>query len=174
VADGTGRIFFNVEDTAEIGAIDTLTAKRTATWQLPHCEEPTGLALDKAHERLFSVCGNGVLVVTDASSGRHVAEVPIGRGPDAVAFDVERALIFSSNGQDGTLSVIHEDDPDHYSLISSVPTQKSARTLALDAATHRVYLVAAKFGATPPTTAGQPAARPPVLEDSFKVMVLGN
>ena len=126
------------------------------------------------HRRLFSVCGNSVLVVTDASSGSHVADVPIGKGPDAAAFDAERGLIFSSNGQDGTLTVIHVDDPNHYAVIGTVVTQKSARTMALDAKTHRVYLVAAQFGETPAPTADMPHPRPAVLDGSFKVLVVGN
>lgn len=80
-SDGAGRVFFNIEDTAQLSAIDSSSSKRVATWTLPHCEEPTGLAFDLAHHRLFSVCGNGVLVVTDSNSGRHVAEVPIGKVP---------------------------------------------------------------------------------------------
>jgi DNA-binding beta-propeller fold protein YncE len=172
--DNAGRIFFNIEDTAQMGLIDSAMTKRIDTWPLPGCEEPSGLAFDVAHKRLFSVCGNGVLVVTDASSGRQVATVPIGKGPDAAAFDAERRLIFSSNGQDGTLTVIHEDDPDHYSVMSTVTTQKSARTMALDARTHKVYLVAAEFGPAPQPTADQPHPRPAILEGSFKVLVVGN
>jgi YVTN family beta-propeller protein len=173
-SDQAGRIFFNIEDTSQMGVIDSAATKRTDTWPLPGCEEPSGLALDIAHKRLFSVCGNGVLVVTDASSGRHVADLPIGKGPDAAAFDAGRNLIFSSNGQDGTLTVIHEDDPDHYSVISTVTTQKSARTMALDAKTHKVYLVAAEFGPAPQPTADQPHPRPAILDGSFKVLVVGN
>jgi len=172
-SDGAGRIYFNVEDKSQIGAIDSSTAKLIATWPLQHCEEPTGLAFDVAHKRLFSVCGNGVLVVTDAASGRHVAEIPIGKGPDAAAFDGEQGLVFSSNGEDGTLTVIHEEDPDHYTVLANIKTQKSARTMALDPNTHRVYLVAAQFGATPQPSADQPRPRPAVLEGSFKVLVVG-
>lgn len=174
VADGAGRIYFNVEDTGQLGAIDSLAGKRLATWPLPGCEEPSGLALDVAHKRAFSVCDNGVAIVTDVVSGRHVAKVPIGKGPDAAAFDAERGLFFSSNGQDGTLTVIHEDDPDHYTVVATVPTKKSARTMALDAKTHRVYLVAADFGVAPPASADQPRPRPPVIDGSFKVLVIGN
>jgi YVTN family beta-propeller protein len=172
-SDGAGRIFFNIEDKSQIGAIDSSAAKSIATWPLQNCEEPTGLAFDVAHKRLFSVCANGVLVVTDAGSGRHVAEIPIGKGPDAAAFDGERGLAFSSNGEDGTLTVIHEDDPDHYTIVASVTTQKSARTMALDPKTHRVYLVAAQFGATPEPSSDQPHPRPAVLDGSFKIMVVG-
>jgi YVTN family beta-propeller protein len=174
VSDDAGRIFFNVEDTSQIGVIDSSAIKRTATWPLPKCEEPSGLALDVAHKRLFSVCGNGILAVTDAATGAHVAEVPIGKGPDAAAFDAARGLIFSSNGQDGTLTVIHEDDPDHYSVVATVSTQKSARTMALDEKSHRIYLVAAQFGAPPAPSADQPRPRPTMVENSFTVLVVGN
>jgi len=173
-ADGAGRIFFNIEDKSQIGEIDSSTSKLIAAWPLQNCEEPTGLAVDVEHKRLFSVCGNGVLVVTDAVSGKHVAEVTIGKGPDAAAFDAKRGLIFSSNGADGTLTVIHEDDPDHYTVMANVATQKGARTMALDAKTHRLYLVAAQFGASPAPTADQPHPHPSVLEGTFKVLVVGN
>jgi YVTN family beta-propeller protein len=172
--DGAGHIFFNVEDTSQLGVIDSASSSRAGNWTLPHCEEPTGLALDAQHRRLFSVCANGVLVVTDALSGRHVAEVPIGKGPDAAAFDPQRGLVFSSNGRDGTLTVIHEDDPEHFRVIDTVLTQKSARTMALDAKTHRVYLVAAQFGEAPAATEEEPHPRPPVLDDTFTVLAIGN
>jgi len=173
VTDGAGRIFFNIEDKSQIGAIDSSTNKLVGSWPLQNCEEPTGLALDVDHKRLFSVCQNGVLIVTDASSGKHVAELPIGKGPDAAAFDGERGLVFSSNGEDGTLTVIHEVDPDHYTVIANVDTQKSARTMALDTRTHRVYLVAAQFGAPQGPSANEPHPRPPVLDGTFKVLVIG-
>lgn len=173
-ADGRGRIYFNIESTAEIGLIDAATARRIAAWALPDCEAPTGLALDVAHRRIFSTCANGTLAVTDAASGRHVAEVAIGQGPDAAAFDARRGLIFSSNGKDGTLTVIHEDDPDHYSVRATVATEKSARTMALDPRTHRIYLVAARFGAAPPPSAEEPHPRPPVLDGTFKVLIFSD
>jgi DNA-binding beta-propeller fold protein YncE len=166
--------FFNIEDKSQLGVIDSAKNVRVATWELANCEEPTGLAFDAKHHRLFSVCGNGVLVVTDARTGHHVAEVPIGKGPDAAAFDSQRGLVFSSNGQDGTLTVIHEDDPDHFHVLDTVPTAKSARTMALDTTTHRLYLVAAQFGAAPAPTEDQPHPRPPVLDNSFTVLVVGN
>jgi YVTN family beta-propeller protein len=172
VSDGAGRIFVNIEDTAQVRVIDSRGARLTATWTLPNCEEPTGIALDAGHQRLFSVCQNRVLSVTDARSGAHVAEVPIGEGPDAVTVDAERGLVFSSNGQDGTLTVIREVDPDHYAVVSNVATQKSARTMALDRDGRRIYLVAAQFGPMPESGVAQPHPRPPVLEGSFKVLVV--
>jgi len=120
------------------------------------------------------VCANAVMVATDAISGRHVAEVPIGRGPDAAAYDAKMGLVLSSNGEDGTLTVIRQVDPEHYSVVANVPTRKSARTMALDTRTHRVYLVAAQFGEKPPPTADQPNPRAPVIDGTFEVLVLGN
>jgi YVTN family beta-propeller protein len=172
--DGKGHVFYNIEDTGQIGEIDTLSNARTRSWALPNCEEPTGLAFDVAHERLFSVCGNGVLTVSDARAGKVVATVPIGRGPDAAAFDAAGGLVFSSNGSDGTLTVIREEAPDHYRVLETVATQKSARTMALDARTHRIYVVAAEFGPAPAPTAEQAHPRPVVLDGSFKLIELGN
>jgi DNA-binding beta-propeller fold protein YncE len=127
-SDGAGRIFFNIEDTAQIGVIDSAGRKTSRDLVVAELRsQPTGLALDKDHERLFSVCQNGVMIVTDAQSGKHVAEVPIGAGPDAAAYDAARGLVFSSNGQDGTLTVIHEDDPDHYSRCRARCRHKRAR-----------------------------------------------
>jgi DNA-binding beta-propeller fold protein YncE len=160
----------NIEDTAQVKRIDTKTNKVTATWKLEDCEEPSGLALDVKHQRLFSTCQNGKMAVTDARSGKHVASVVIGKGPDGAGFDAERGLIFSSNGENGTLTVVHEDTADRYRVLANVVTQKSARTMALDPASHRIYTVAAEFGPTPTPTADQPHPRPPVLGGSFNVL----
>ena len=173
VADGAGRIYFNLEDKSELGVIDSAAARRIAAWPLTHCEGPTGIALDIAHGRVFSACDNGVLVVTDAATGRHIAQVPIGKGPDGAAFDAQKGLVFSPNGADGTLTVIRQLDADHYSVVADVPTRKSARTIALDPLTHRVYLVAAQFGLKPPPTVEEPDPRAAVLDGTFEVLVLG-
>jgi len=167
-ADGHGRVFVNIEDKGELAAIDAKTSTVVATWPLSGCEEPSGLALDGVHRRLFSVCQNGKMVVTDADSGRHVAEAPIGAGPDGAAFDAARGLVFSPNGKDGTLTVVHEDDADHYAVVAIVPTRKSARTLALDETSHRLYLPAAEFEALPANAA--PHTRPPQKPDSFMLL----
>jgi DNA-binding beta-propeller fold protein YncE len=161
-------VFVNIEDKGEIAAIDAKARKVIATWPLGDCEEPTGLAIDAAHRRLFSVCQNGKMVVTDAGSGKHVADVPIGAGPDGAAFDAMRGLVFSPNGKDGTLTVAHEDDADHYTVVATVPTRKSARTIALDEISHRVYMPAAEFDPLPPDA--PPHTRPPMKPDSFVVL----
>jgi hypothetical protein len=172
-SDGKGNIFVNIEDTAELTRIDAAKNTAAATWKLADCEEPTGLALDIANARLFSVCQNGKMSITDAHDGHHVASVAIGSGPDAAAFDSARGLVFSSNGSDGTLTVVHQDSADAYRVVASVPTQKSARTMALDAHTHRVYLVGAEFGPEPAADPKQPHQRPPVVEGSFTIIAVG-
>lgn len=174
VSDGKGRIFFNIEDTGELAQIDSSNAKLVAKWKLEDCEDPSGLAFDEARHRLFSVCQNGRMVVTDSVSGKFVASVAIGKGPDAAAYDAQRGFVFSSNGEDGTLTVVKQVDADHYRDVANVPTQPSARTLALDPQSHLVYLVAAKFGPKPEPTKEQPHPRAPVLDGSFRVLVVGS
>ena len=173
VTDDKGHIFFNIEDTSELAQIDARSAKLVARWKLEDCEDPTGLAFDEAHHRLFSVCQNGKMVVTDSVNGKSIASAAIGKGPDAAAYDAQRGLVFSSNGADGTLTVVRQIDADHYAVVQTLSTQPSARTLALDAESHRVYLVAAKFGPKPEPTKEQPRPRAPVLDDSFEVLVVG-
>ena len=172
VSDGRGRIYVNIEDKSELAVIDPMAARVLASWTLAPCEEPSGLALDVDHQRLFSVCSNHKMMVLDAQSGRYVAELPIGEGPDGAAFDPATGNAFSSNG-DGTLTVVHEDDPDHFSIVANVPTQKSARTMALDSSTHHLYLPAAELGPRPQPTAEQPHPRPPILPDTFSILVVG-
>ena len=142
-SDGRGNVYVNLEDKGELAHVDIRTRKVLDTWPLAPCEGPTGLALDAAHARLFSVCANGWMIVTDAHDGHQVARLPIGKHPDAVAWDAQRHDVLSSSGE-GVLNVIHQDDADHYSVQQSVPTLKSARTLALDPASHRVFLVGAE------------------------------
>ena len=174
VSDGHGEIFVNDEDHAKIQVIDAKRHAVRSTWNLDDCESPSGLAYDAAHHRLFSVCANQRMAVTDSVSGKHVASVPIGRGPDAAAYDAESRRIYSSNGADGTLTIVHEESPDIFEVEATVPTQKSARTLALDAAGHRIYLAAADFAPAALATGGQPARRPAMVPDSFRVVVVSS
>ena len=142
-SDGRGNVYVNLEDKGALAHVDIKTRKVLDVWPLAPCEGPTGLALDAAHARLFSVCANGWMIVTDAHDGRQVARLQIGKHPDAVAWDAQRHDALSSSGE-GVLNVIHQDDADHYSVQHDVPTLKSARTLALDPASHRVFLVGAE------------------------------
>ena len=153
-SDGRGNVYVNLEDKGALAHVDIKTRKVLAVWPLAPCEGPTGLALDAPHARLFSVCANGWMIVTDAHDGHQVARVQIGKHPDAVAWDAQRHDVLSSSGE-GVLDVVHQDDADHYSLQQSVPTLKSARTLALDPATHRVFLVGAESPRGAPVTGFQ-------------------
>jgi YVTN family beta-propeller protein len=178
-ADREGRVFVAVEDKNEIVAMDGKSNTVLSHWPLAGCEEPSGMTIDAQSDRLFAVCSNKRMVVVDAHSGRLVATLPIGGGPDAAAFDPALKLAFSSNGDDGTLTIVHEDDRDHYHVVQNVATQKGARTLALDSDAHRVYLVTAALTKVP-TIAGAGAGvasvslRPQtkVREGSFKVLVV--
>ena len=172
VNDAAGAIFVNIQtDTGKLVAIDGRTSKIRATWTLPGCANPTGLAIDTLHHRLFSVCENDVMAVTDSVSGKQIARVAIGAGPDGAAFDPDLGFVFSSNGVDGTLTVIHQDTPDVYRVIATVQTQPGARTMVLDPNTHRIFLPAARYGATPAPTAEQPHPRPSIMPDSFVILV---
>ena len=171
--DGRGQIFVNIEsDPGQMVVIDARKLAVKSTWPLPGCNSPSGLAIDSAHRRLFSVCDGKVMAVTNAVSGKQAALVPIGEHPDAAAYDRKRGWVFSSNGE-GTLSVVREDSPDRYSVVQTVVTQRGARTMALDEATGKAYLVTAEFGPAPPATAEQPHPRPALIPDSFVVLVVG-
>jgi YVTN family beta-propeller protein len=171
VSDGHGHVYVNIEDKSELVDLDPASGKLRATWSLAPGESPSGLALDNPHHRLFAVCDNRQMIVLDAQSGKRVASVPIGDGPDAATFDASRGIVFSSNGQSGTLTVVHEDDPDHYHVVATVPTQTTARTMALDPTTGNVYLTAAQFGPHPEQ--GGPHKRPPIVPNSFTLLVVG-
>ena len=170
--DDAGIVYVNIESNpGRLVAVDAKTLTVKGNWPVPGCSNPTGLALDAVHHRLFSVCANQIMAVTDSVSGRQIARVVIGRGPDAAAYDPDLGLVFSSNGMDGTLTVIHEESPDEYRVIASVTTLVSARTMALDPATHKIYLAAARLGETPPATEQQPHPRPGIVPDSFSILV---
>jgi DNA-binding beta-propeller fold protein YncE len=173
VSDGKGTVFVNLEDKSEVVALDVTALKVTARWPLAPCEEPTGLAIDRAHRRLFAACANKMMAVVNADTGKVVTTVPIGQGPDGAAFDEERQLAFSPNGRDGTITVIHESSPDAYEVVQTVETAKSARTVDLDPKGHLLYLVAAQLGVAPSPTPEQPRPRPPQVPGSFEVLVVG-
>ena len=144
-ADGSGAIFVNIEDKNEVAQLDVRTHKVAARWPLPGCEGPTGLALDVAHHRSFSVCANAKMTILDTISGKPIATLPIGARVDAAAFDPARQDVFSANG-DGTLTVVHESDSNHFAVAQVVKTASGARTIALDPTTHKMYLPSASFG----------------------------
>jgi DNA-binding beta-propeller fold protein YncE len=168
-ADGRGAVYANLEDSSAVVALDTHTLRILHRWPLAPGEEPSGLAIDREHRRLFAGCSNEKLVVLDADKGNVVAVLPIGKSVDGVAFDAARQLVFSSNG-DGTLTVIHEDTPDRFTVIQNAPTQDGARTLALDETSGTVYLPTAEFGPPPPPTADRPHPRRSVVPGTFVIL----
>jgi hypothetical protein len=171
VADGAGKLYVNLEDKAEIAEIDPVKLQVTRHWPLAGCEEPTGLAIDRAHGLLFSGCHSGVMAISDARAGRTIAQAPIGQGVDACAFDPGTALAFASNG-DGTITVVHEDGPASFHVVSTATTRRGARTMALDERTHRLYTVTAEFGATPAATPSEPHPRPALVPGTFSLLEL--
>jgi DNA-binding beta-propeller fold protein YncE len=171
VSDGAGFIYVNIEDKGLLVKLDVAEKKIVATWPLEGLESPTGQAIDVAGKRLFSVCDGGKMAVTDAATGKRLATPKIGDGPDAAGYDAKNKLAFSSNG-DGTLTIVDAGKPG-YPVLQTVKTQRGARTMAFDAATGRVYLVTAEFGAAPAATPEQPHPRPAVVPGSFSVIVVG-
>jgi YVTN family beta-propeller protein len=170
VADGKGDVYANIEDKSEIVRLDPVALKVKARWSILPCEGPSGLAMDTARRRLFSVCDKKMAVV-DADSGRMVATLPIGDGPDAAFYEPSARLAFASNG-DGTLTVVKQESADRYVVAQTVQTQRGARTMALDTKTGVVYLPDADFGAPPKATAENPRPRPSIVPGSFRVLVV--
>lgn len=173
VDDGQGQIYVNIEsEPGQMVVIDSRKLTIKATWSLPGCASPSGLAIDRSHHRLFSVCDGNIMAITDGVTGKQVAKIKIGEGPDAAAFDAQRGLVFSSNG-DGTLTVVRQESADRYRVAETVQTKRGARTMALDAASGKVYLVTADFAPPPAPTPDQPHPRPVPVPDTLTVLVVG-
>jgi DNA-binding beta-propeller fold protein YncE len=173
-SDLKGTVFVNIEDVSEVVEIDSRSLAVKAHWPLKPCESPSGMAIDRTHHRLLIGCENKMAAVMDSTNGKVVTTVPIGEGVDANGFDPATGLGFSSNGVDGTLTVIREETPDRFTSIENVPTRRGARTMALDEKTHTVYVVTAKFGPAPAPTAEQPRPRPAILPNTFTILVVGH
>lgn len=169
--DGAGKVYNNIEDTSEVVEIDAAKAAVLRRSSLAPCEGPSGLAIDVKNKKLFSVCSNKMMAVTDITSMKVVATPAIGSGSDGAGFDPGTGLAFSSNGE-GNLSIIKLVNG-KYENVDTVPTVARARTMAVDEKLHRVYLLAAEFGPPPAAKEGQKAPRPQPLPDSFHVLVVG-
>jgi YVTN family beta-propeller protein len=168
--DGSGKIWVNNEDKGEIAEIDAANAKVTRTYPLEGCEEPSGLAMDTKAHHLFSVCGNKVMIVSDAAAGKVIAKLPIGQGADGAGFDPGLGLAYSSNG-DGTLTVVGQSGG-KYEVVENAKTERGARTIAVDTKTHKVYMPTAQFGPAPAPTQDTPRPRPSIVPGSFVVLVV--
>lgn len=169
VADGRGTVYDNVESTNEIVAIDARTAKITARFPLGTCLHPSGLSIDAEHRRLFTAC-QGEMGIVDADSGKLVATVPTGAGTDATRYDPASGLAFASNGRDATLTVVHEDAPNQFTVVQNAATAPGARTMALDPATGDVYLVTAKLIENPHPTSYRD--RYTIVPGTFQLLVM--
>jgi YVTN family beta-propeller protein len=162
--DGKGIIYVNIEDKSEISVIDATTLKVVKSWSIAPGEEPSGLALDNETHRLFSVCGNKLMVISDAIAGKVITSLPIGDRCDGVAFDPELKLAFSSNGE-GTITVVKEEDKDSFKVVETIVSQPGARTIAVDKTTHHLYLSAAEYLPAPEGT-----RRPSIKPGTFMVL----
>ncbi|HEU5350153.1 MAG TPA: YncE family protein [Terracidiphilus sp.] len=168
--DGRGTVFDNIEDKSEVVRINARTLKLTATWPAG-CDSPSGLALDRAGHRLFTVCEGKKMSVLDSRTGKLLANPAIGEGPDAVRWSARYHLVLVSCGE-GVLSVIDAAKPG-YPTVETLSTMRGARTLGYDTATDRIYLVTAQFGPRPAPTPQNPHGRPPMIPGSFTILVAG-
>jgi DNA-binding beta-propeller fold protein YncE len=169
-AAGGGKVYVNGAVKQEILRVDAASNRIDAHWPVPDCTNPHGMAFDAAAHRLFTSCTNEVMVVLDTDNGKEIARLPIGRGTDAAAFDPKRKLVFSSNGISGTLSVIRETDANHFVSIGDVGTTVSARTMAIDPETGRIFLAAADLDpSAPPPTSGRNMK---IIPGTFKLLFL--
>jgi DNA-binding beta-propeller fold protein YncE len=164
---GDGKVYANLTDTSEVVEIDAKKAAVARRWSTAPCKQPVAMAIDTAHHRLFSGCRSGVMAISDYQAGKVVATVPIGAGVDGAAFDSASGNAFASNA-DGTLTVIHQDTPDQYSVVETLQTPQRSRNMGLDPTNHRLFVPSAKFG--PPPAGGR--GNGPVLPGSFALMVI--
>lgn len=171
-SDGKGKIFVNLEDKSSLVKFDAKTLKIENTWPLAPCESPSGLAIDAANEILVVGCHNKLMTFVDGNTGRVLGTVPIGQGVDANRYDPGTGFAFASCG-DGTLTIAHEDSPTRFSPVETIQTQRGARTMAVDYATHAVYLVTAEFGPAPAPTTENPRPRPTMIPDTFTLLIYG-
>jgi YVTN family beta-propeller protein len=171
-ADGRGFMFDNLESTSQLVKIDAKTDKIVAVYPLTGCDSPSGLAIDRKDRKLISVCQNKVMAITDADTGKVVATVPIGEGPDATRYDPKTGLAFSTNGETGDMTIVDLRGKTPH-VIQTLATAKGARTMALDAQTGETYTVTAQFGPRPAPSADNPHGRPPIVPGSFEVIVAG-
>src|SRR3954452_1370404 len=169
--DAAGRVYVNLEDKSEVAVIDTAKHEVIARWPLAPGTEPTGIALDAAHHRLFSTCHNKMMEMVDTTSGKVVASMPIGAGVDGCAFDDATQLAFASCGE-GTTTIAKEEG-DKLTVVQILKTERSARTMALDPKTHRIYLPSAQFEPAATPSPGTSPTRPKMIPNTLKLLVYG-
>jgi YVTN family beta-propeller protein len=167
VTDSDGKVFVNIEDKSEIAAIDASKLVVLNRWPLGPCQDPSALAFDVKHHRLFAGCGNKMMAVVDSETGKVITTLPIGAGVDGGRFNPNTQEVFMSCGGDGVLTIVHEDSPDKFTVTQNLATAKGARTMAMDYASNTAYLVTAQRVATPPA----PGQRPAMVPGSFELIV---
>ncbi|MEP6956402.1 MAG: YncE family protein [Chthoniobacterales bacterium] len=172
VDSAAGRVYINLEDKSEVAVIDTAKHEVVARWPLAPGEEPTGMALDAAHHRLFAACHNMMLAMLDTESGKVVATVPMCSGTDGCVFDEASGLVFASCGE-GVTTIAKEESPAKLTVVQTLQTQRGARTIALDPRTHRIYLPAADFQPAPSPAPGATPSRPTIVPNTIKLLVYG-
>lgn len=172
VDSAAGRVYVNIEDKSEVVAIDTAKHEVVAHWPLAPGEEPSGIALDAAHHRLFSTCHNKMMTMLDTQSGKVVGTAPICTGVDGAAFDDATQLVFASCGE-GVTTIAKQETPEKLTVVQTLETKRSARTMALDPATHRIYLPAAELAPAPSPSPGASPARPTIVPNTMKLLVYG-
>jgi YVTN family beta-propeller protein len=169
--DAAGRIYVNLEDKSEVAVIDAAKHEVVARWPLAPGTEPTGIALDAAHHRLFATCHNKMMEMLDTASGKVLASVPIGAGVDGCAFDDATQLAFASCGE-GTTTIAKEE-ADKLTTVQTLKTERSARTMAVDPKTHRIYLPSAQFEPAATPSPGASPTRPKMIPNTMKLLVYG-
>jgi DNA-binding beta-propeller fold protein YncE len=173
VADANaGRVYCNIEDKSEVAVIDAAKHEVIARWPVAPGTEPSGIALDAVHHRLFSTCHNKMMVMLDTETGKVIATVPIGAGVDGCAFDEATQLVFASCG-DGTTTIAKEETPEKLTAVQTLTTERGARTIALDSETHRIYLPSAQFQPPPSPSPGASPGRPTIVPNTLKLLVYG-
>ena len=170
--DAAGRVYVNLEDKNEVAVIDAAKHEVVARWPLAPGTEPTGIALDAAHHRLFATCHNKMMEMLDTTSGKVVGSVPIGAGVDGCAFDDATQLAFASCGE-GTTTIAKEEAPDKLTTVQTLKTERSARTMAIDPKTHRIYLPSAQFEPAATPSPGASPTRPKMIPNTMKLLVYG-
>jgi len=173
VDPAANRVYVNIEDKSEVVAIDTAKHEVVANWPLTPGEEPSGIALDAAHHRVFSACHNKMMTMLDTQSGKVVGTAPIGTGVDGAAFDESTQLVFASCGE-GVTNIFKEETPEKLSVVQTLQTKRSARTMALDPQTHRIYLPAADFEPAPSPPPGASPTRPTMIANTMRLLVYGS
>jgi YVTN family beta-propeller protein len=170
VDEKAGRVYCNVEDKSEVAVIDANKHEVVAHWSLAPGENPSGIALDARHHRLFSACHNKLMVMLDTENGKVIANVPIGAGVDGCEFDDSTQLAFASCG-DGTTTIAKEQAPNKLTVVQLLKTERGARTIALDPRTHRIFLPTAQFAPAPSPSPGASPARPSIVPNTLKLLV---